>query len=330
MIDTPPPEPGPAPDPTGARHVPVLLPEVLEGLKVRSGASYVDCTAGGGGHSAAILAASAPDGRLLALDADPAAIRRVGERLASALAERRLVLVQTSFDRLAQVVNEQAFAPVDGILLDLGVSSFQLETPERGFAMLLNGPLDMRFDPQATFSAADIVNTWDERSLADLLYRYGEERQSRRIARYLVQHRPLLTTTELAAAIERAVGGRKGSRIHPATRSFQALRIAVNRELEQLEQVLPQCLQVLAPGGRLAVISFHSLEDRIVKHWMQQQAQSYVQDSRLPQGGYTREPALRIVTRKPVEAGEAETAQNPRSRSAKLRIAEKLTNQRGT
>lgn len=309
----------------GATHVPVLLPEVLEGLQVRSGASYVDCTAGGGGHSAAILAANAPDGRLLALDADPAAIRRVSERLASALAQRRLVLVQTSFDRLAQVVDEQAFAPVDGILLDLGVSSFQLETPERGFAMLLDGPLDMRFDPQATFSAADIVNTWDERSLADLLYRYGEERQSRRIARYLVQHRPLLTTMELAGAIERAVGGRKGSRIHPATRSFQALRIAVNRELEQLEQVLPQCLQVLAPGGRLAVISFHSLEDRIVKHWMQQQAQSYVQDSRLPQGGYAREPALRIVTRKPVEAGEAETAQNPRSRSAKLRIAEKLT-----
>jgi 16S rRNA (cytosine1402-N4)-methyltransferase len=157
------------------------------------------------------------------------------------------------------------------------------------------------------------------------LYRYGEETQSRRIARYLVQHRPLQTTTELAAAIERAVGGRRGSRIHPATRSFQALRIAVNRELEQLEQVLPQALHVLSPGGRLAVISFHSLEDRIVKHWMQEQARSYVPEPRLPQGGYDQEPALRIVTRKPIEAGEAEVAQNPRSRSAKLRIAEKLT-----
>jgi 16S rRNA (cytosine1402-N4)-methyltransferase len=331
MTDTPPPGPGPVPDPIGARHVPVLLPEVLEGLQVRSGAAYVDCTAGGGGHSAAILAASAPDGRLLALDADPAAIRRVAERLAGESAQGRLVLVQRSFDQLAQVVSEQSFAPVDGILLDLGVSSFQLETPERGFAMLLDGPLDMRFDPQATLSAADIVNHWDERSLADLLYRYGEETQSRRIARYLVQYRPLHTTTELAAAIERAVGGRRGSRIHPATRSFQALRIAVNRELEQLEQVLPQCLQVLAPEGRLAVISFHSLEDRIVKHWLQEQARSYVPDPRLPQGGYEREPALRIVTRKPIEAGEAETAQNPRSRSAKLRIAEKLTTtQRGT
>jgi 16S rRNA (cytosine1402-N4)-methyltransferase len=191
--------------------------------------------------------------------------------------------------------------------------------------MLLDGPLDMRFDPQATLSAADIVNEWDERSLADLLYRYGEETQSRRIARYLVQHRPLRTTTELAAAIERAVGGRRGSRIHPATRSFQALRIAVNRELEQLEQVLPQALQVLAPGGRLAIISFHSLEDRIVKHWMQEQARSYVPDPRLPQGGYEQAPTLRLVTRKPIEAGEAEVAQNPRSRSAKLRIAEKLT-----
>lgn len=305
--------------------MPVLLPEVLEGLLVRSGASFVDCTAGGGGHSAAILAASAPEGRLLALDADPAAIRRVGERLHSEVTGGRLVLVQASFERLAQVAHEQGFAAVDGVLLDLGISSFQLETPERGFAMLLDGPLDMRFDPQATLNAADIVNEWDERSLADLLYRYGEETQSRRIARYLVQHRPLRTTTELAEAIERAVGGRRGSRIHPATRSFQALRIAVNRELEQLEQVLPQALQLLTPGGRLAVISFHSLEDRIVKQWMQAEARSYVPEPRLPQGGYDRAPALRIVSRKPIEAGEAEVAQNPRSRSAKLRIAERLT-----
>jgi 16S rRNA (cytosine1402-N4)-methyltransferase len=324
MTDTLPSEPGPVPDPSGARHVPVLLPEVLAGLRVRSGVTFVDCTAGGGGHSAAILEASAPDGRLLALDADPAAIRRVSERLADPLAAQRLVLVQARFEQLVQVVQEVGIGPVAGVLLDLGVSSFQLETPERGFAMLLDGPLDMRFDPEATLSAADIVNHWDERSLADLLYRYGEESQSRRIARYLVQRRPFSTTTDLAAAIERAVGGRKGSRIHPATRSFQALRIAVNRELEQLEHVLPQCLQVLAPGGRLAVISFHSLEDRIVKHWMQQEARTFVPDRNLPQGGYERKPALAIVTRKPIEAGEAETARNPRSRSAKLRIAEKL------
>jgi 16S rRNA (cytosine1402-N4)-methyltransferase len=325
MTDTLPSGPGPVPDPKGARHLPVLLPEVLEGLRVRSGATFVDCTAGGGGHSAAILEASAPDGRLLALDADPAAIRRVSERLADATVAGRLVLVQARFERVAEVLHAQGFGPVDGILLDLGVSSFQLETPERGFAMLLEGPLDMRFDPQATLSAADIVNQWDEQSLADVLYRYGEESQSRRIARYLVQRRPFATTTDLAEAIERAVGGRKGSRIHPATRSFQALRIAVNRELEQLEQVLPQCLEVLAPGGRLAVISFHSLEDRIVKHWMQQAARTYVPDRTHPLGGYDQTPAIALVTRKPIEAGEAEVAQNPRSRSAKLRIAEKLS-----
>jgi 16S rRNA (cytosine1402-N4)-methyltransferase len=325
MTDTLPSDPGPVPDPIGARHVPVLLPEVLGGLQVRPGATFVDCTVGGGGHAAAILEASAPDGRLLGLDADPAAIRRVAQRLAEPLMGGRLMLVQAHFEQLAAVVQEYAVGPVDGILLDLGVSSFQLETPERGFAMLLDGPLDMRFDPEATLSAADIVNTWDERSLADLLYRYGEESQSRRISRYLVQRRPFSTTSELAAGIERAVGGRRGSRIHPATRSFQALRIAVNRELEQLERVLPQCLQVLAPGGRLAVISFHSLEDRIVKHWLQQEARTFVPDPTLPQGGYTRTPALAVITRKPIEAGEAEKAQNPRSRSAKLRIAEKLS-----
>ena len=293
-------------------------------MQVRPGAWIVDCTVGGGGHTAAILEQTAPDGRVLALDADPAAVARVTHRLADEVANGRLVLVQTSFEQLEHVAGDLGFAPVDGILLDLGLSSFQLETPERGFSLMAGGPLDMRFDPAASTSAADIVNGWDERELADLIYRYGEEQQSRRIARYLVQHRPFETTTELANAIERSVGGRKGSRIHPATRTFQALRIAVNRELEQLEQVLPQCLSVLKPGGRLAVISFHSLEDRIVKHWIQLEARVYVPDPARLEGGYTRQPTLRVITRKPVEAGAAEVAQNPRSRSAKLRIAEKL------
>jgi 16S rRNA (cytosine1402-N4)-methyltransferase len=311
-------------DPAGAQHIPVLLPEVLDGLKIGTGAWMVDCTVGGGGHTAAMLERTAPDGRLLALDADPAAIVRVEHRLTDEVANGRLVLVQTSFAHLEQVAGDHSFSPVDGILLDLGLSSFQLETPERGFSLMAGGPLDMRFDPTGLTSAADIVNGWDERELADLIYRYGEEQQSRRIARYLVQHRPYTTTTALADAIERAVGGRKGNRIHPATRTFQALRIAVNQELEQLEQVLPQSLRVLKPGGRLAVISFHSLEDRIVKHWMQQEARVYVPDPARWEGGYTRQPTLRVITRKPVEAGAAEVAQNPRSRSAKLRIAEKL------
>lgn len=315
------------PDPAGASHVPVLLAEVVDGLLVRPGVWIIDCTAGGGGHTAAVLERTAPTGRVLALDADPAAIRRVAERLASELESSRLILVKAPFEQLETVVAQAGFAPVDGILLDLGVSSFQLETAERGFSLMTEGPLDMRFDPEGSIgatSAADIVNRWDEKSLADLIFQYGDELQSRRIARYLVRNRPFTTTKELADAVERALGGRRGSRIHPATRTFQALRIAVNRELEQLAQVLPQCLRVLKPGGRLAVISFHSLEDRIVKQWMVQEARSYVPDPTRIEGGYERQPTLRVITRKPVEAGEAEVARNPRSRSAKLRIAEKL------
>lgn len=314
----------PTGDPTGARHVPVLLDEVLAGLQARPGQWFVDCTLGGGGHTAALLERTAPDGRVLGFDADPAAIRRVQQRLTEAVAGHRLVTVQASFEQIESIAAAHGFAPVDGILLDLGVSSFQLETPERGFSIAHDGPLDMRFDPAELTSAADIVNSWDERELANLIFSYGEEPQSRRIARHLVQKRPFHTTAELAAAVERAVGGRKGSRIHPATRTFQALRIVVNRELEQLERVLPQCLRLLKPEGRLAVISFHSLEDRIVKHWMQQEARLYVPDPTRMEGGYERQPTLRAITRKPVEAGEAEVAQNPRSRSAKLRIAEKL------
>jgi len=313
-----------AADPAGASHVPVMLEQVVAGLQVRSGVWVIDGTLGGGGHTVAILERSAPDGRVLGLDADPAAIRRVAQAQADAIAADRLVLVQANFSQLEAVAAAQDFVPVDGILLDLGVSTFQLETPERGFSFQHGGPLDMRFDPEQPISAADIVNEWDEVALADLIFRYGEEPKSRRIARYLVQRRPFSTTSELADAIERAVGGRRGSRIHPATRTFQALRIAVNQELQRLEQALPQCVRLLRPGGRLAIISFHSLEDRIVKQWMQREASAYVPDPTTYQGGYERQPTLRIITRKPVQPDEAEIARNPRSRSAKLRVAEKL------
>ena len=316
-------EPQLPPDPTAARHIPVLLDAVLDGLAIAPGAWVIDATLGGGGHTAAILERSRPDGRVLGLDADPAAIRRVQQLLVDDLHSGRLVLAQTVFAQLERCAADHDFLPVDGVLLDLGLSSFQLETPERGFSFAAGGPLDMRFDPEASYSAADIVNSWDEQALADLLFRYGEEPQGRRIARYLVKQRPFYSTTTLAEAVERAVGGRKGSRIHPATRTFQALRIAVNRELEQLEEVLPQCLRVLKPGGRLAVISFHSLEDRIVKRWMQAEARSYVPDPSIITGGYDRQPTLRVLTRKPVEAGADEISRNPRSRSAKLRIAER-------
>jgi len=312
-----------AADPQQASHIPVLLAEVITGLALGPGMLVIDGTLGGGGHTAAMLTQTAPTGRVLGLDADPAAIRRVANKLAAAAATGHLALAQGNFGDLATLATSHGFPAVDAILLDLGVSSFQLETPQRGFAFGQDGPLDMRFDPTQGTSAAEVVNQWPEAELADLIYHYGEERLSRKIARYLVQHRPFATTGALAGAIEAAVGGRKGSRLHPATRTFQALRIAVNEELTQLERVLPQALQLLKPGGRLAIISFHSLEDRIVKQWMQQEARTFVPDKRLPQGGYTRTAQLELITRKPIVATAAETATNPRSRSAKLRIAQK-------
>jgi 16S rRNA (cytosine1402-N4)-methyltransferase len=261
---------------------------------------------------------------LLGLDADPDAIKRVSHRFAEEITADRLVIVQAPFEQLAEVAEAQGFTQVDAILLDLGVSSFQLDQAERGFSLMQPGPLDMRFDPEHYPSAADIVNEWPERELADLIYQYGEERNSRRIARYLTQNRPITTTEQLAELVSRAVGGRRGERIHPATRTFQALRIAVNRELEQLTSVLPQALSLLRPGGRLAVISFHSLEDRIVKQWCQAEAADFVRDRMHPLGGTARTPILRIVTHKPVTPSSTEIERNPRSRSAKLRIAEKL------
>lgn len=316
--------PEPIPDPTDARHVPVLLNEVLEGLAIRPGARIIDGTLGGGGHTAAMLERSAPDGRILGLDADPAAIRRVGQRLTQAVETGRLVLAQANFVEMAQVAAAHGFDQVDAILLDLGLSSFQLATAERGFSFAEPGPLDMRFDPQQTLTAAEIVNTWPEDELADVIYRYGEEHRSRRIARYLVRQRPIMSTDELAEAVSRAVGGRRGKRTHPATKTFQALRITVNHELAYLEETLPQCLSLLKPGGRLAVISFHSLEDRIVKRWMQFEASDYLPDPAHPYGGRERTPTLRLITKKPITAAPAEVADNPRSRSAKLRIAAHL------
>jgi len=286
----------------------------------------IDGTLGGGGHTARILELSAPTGRVLGLDADPEAVERVAARLAGAVSAGRLIIVQANFGEMQAVAQAHGFTQVDGILLDLGVSSFQLETPDRGFSLMQSGPLDMRFDPQQPISAADIVNRWPEHELADLIYKYGEERHSRRIARFLVAHRPIETTGQLAQLVARAVRKTqgKGERIHPATRTFQALRIAVNQELAQLERALPQALHLLRPGGRLAVISFHSLEDRIVKQWMQAEASDFIPDRLHPFGGVARTPALRVVTAKPVTPSTAEIERNPRSRSAKLRIAERI------
>lgn len=306
------------------RHAPVLLTEVIAQLQIQPGSRIIDATLGDGGHTAALLEHSQPDGRVLALDADPEAIRRVQQRLAEPIQSGRLEIVHTNFGAISEAAHRHGFSQVDAILMDLGVSSPQLDTAERGFSFMHDGPLDMRMDPTRGISAADIVNHWDQDEIADLIYQYGEEKRSRRIAKRIVENRPFQRTLQLADVVAAAVGGRGKSRIHPATRTFQALRIAVNAELEMLETALPQCQTLLKAGGRLAVISFHSLEDRIVKQWMQREAASYVSDPTHPMGGYERSPQLRLVTKKPIAPSTAEVEQNPRSRSAKLRIAEKM------
>lgn len=303
-------------------HIPVLFQAVLDGLQIRPGGRYIDATVGGGGHAAGILAASSPNGRLLGLDRDPAAVEAAGDRLASYT--ERVVLVPSSFTRLAEVARVCDFVPADGILLDLGLSSLQLADPARGFAFMSEGPLDMRFDPTTGgLTAADLVNELPAEELATILYQYGEERQARRIAEAIVAASPLHTTRELAAVVERATGRR--GRIHPATRTFQALRIAVNDELAALEAVLPQAVEVLAPGGRLAVISFHSLEDRLAKRFLRRESRDCLCPPESPICTCDHRATLRVITRKPIRPTADEAAANPRSRSARLRVGQRLT-----
>ncbi|MHB1004028.1 MAG: 16S rRNA (cytosine(1402)-N(4))-methyltransferase RsmH [Chloroflexota bacterium] len=307
-----------------AEHIPVMLSEVVGLLRPGPGKRYIDCTVGGGGHAKALLEASTPLGRLLGFDADPGA----AERSRAALAEfgERALVVNESYVRLLEVAAAEGFLPCDGVLLDLGLSSYQLGEAERGFSFQTEAPLDMRFDTNQATTAARLVNTLPEEELANLIYNFGEERRSRAIARAIVRERgvrPIVSTTQLAALVARVVHGRPGG-IHPATRTFQALRIAVNEELENVEAVLPQAVEALASGGRLAVISFHSLEDRIVKRFMRNEAAGCICPPGLPTCVCGHKPRLALVTKRPVEAGVAETARNPRSRSAKLRVAERL------
>ncbi len=303
------------------RHVPVLLDEVVSGLQVAPGGRYVDATVGAGGHAGEILATSAPDGLVLGLDRDPAALEVACERLARY--EGRFELVHSSFAYLKEVVDAHDFAPVDGVLFDLGLSSLQLADAGRGFSFMTDGPLDMRFDPTSSGpTAADLINSLPAEAIADLLYEYGEETQSRRIAEAVVDARPLRTTRELSEVIEGAVGRRRG-RLHPATLTFQALRIAVNEELQALKAALPQAVAVLAPGGRLAVIAFHSLEDRIVKRFMRRESKDCICPRELPICTCDHEASLDLITRKPLRPTQEEVADNPRSRSARLRIAER-------
>ncbi len=321
-------------DRTSTGHRPVLLEQTVAGLLPRPGGrgKYLDATFGGGGHTRALLDASAPDGVVLALDADPDAIRRARALQQEPGLAQRLIPVHANFADLATVARERKQMPLDGILLDLGLSSFQLDQPERGFAFRHEGPLDMRFDPEMGAPASELVNTLPERELADLIWRYGEEHGSRRIARAIVHERdrePIETTTRLAAIVSRALGGRRGRDTHPATRTFQALRIATNQELAALESALTGAVDVLAAGGRLAVIAFHSLEDRIVKRFIERESAACLCPPETPVCVCEHRPRLRKVTRRAVRPDEEEMNSNPRARSAVLRIAERLPEDAG-
>lgn len=302
-------------------HLPVLYHEIIHALNPHSPGKYIDATVGAGGHAGGILEKSAPDGLLLALDRDPKALALASQRLS--IFQDRVTLVQTSYVNILGEMAKLGWQSVDGIVFDLGLSSMQLDTPDRGFSFQSHGPLDMRFDPGQSLDAAELVNHLPEHDLADLIWRYGEERGSRRIAAAIVQARPIETTIDLAEVIRKAMGGQRG-RIHPATRTFQALRIAVNQELQAVETVLPKAVQGLTPGGRVAIISFHSLEDRLVKQFFKRESSDCICPPEQLVCTCGHKATIRLITRHPIQSDEAEIAANPRARSARLRVAEKL------
>ena len=294
------------------RHVPVLLKDAIEFLNLRAGATVADCTLGLAGHASEVARRLGPQGHLIGFDRDPEALALAREHLDSVCGELageapRVELIGEAFSSLSRHV---APASLDGLLADFGVSSLQLDEARRGFSFMADGPLEMRMDPRSGPTAAQVVNEASERELADLIYEYGEERRSRRIARAIVRGRPVTTTGQLARIVASAAPTMKQDRIHPATRTFQALRIYVNRELDEIKTLLEAAPRLLKPSGRLVVISFHSLEDRIAKDSLREGAHQGIWE---------------ILTRKPVTAGEEEIERNPRSRSAKLRAAQRTT-----
>jgi 16S rRNA (cytosine1402-N4)-methyltransferase len=302
-------------------HTPVLYQNVLSALNLRSGGRYIDGTVGAGGHAAGILEGSAPDGLLLGLDRDPTALDLARQRLQGF--GKRLVLQHASYAQMAEIARSIGWKRVDGILLDLGLSSMQLNQAHRGFSFLRDGPLDMRFDPTSGQCADELVNSLNEADLSEILWRFGEEPSARRIAAAIIAARPIRTTVELAEVIAAAAGKTKQG-IHPATRSFQALRIAVNEELEQLEVGLELAVELLAPGGRVAIIAFHSLEDRLVKNFFRMESQDCICPPEVPVCSCGHKARLKIITRRPIKSDLDEIERNPRSRSARLRVAEAL------
>ena len=317
----------PLTDAVAEGHLPVMVQEVLESLAPAPGSFQIDATVGGGGHSRPILEAATPGGRLLGIDADAAAISRTRDRLAPY--GDRVTLRQANFEELADVAAQTGFDPADGILFDLGLSSYQLADDARAFSFRAEGPLDMRFDTRRGVPAATLVNELDEYALTDLFRRLGEEPQARRIARAIVARRgrePITTGQQLADTVAAAAPAppRGRRRVHPATRVFQALRIAVNRELETLPVALAAAVQILRENGRLAVISYHSLEDRIVKRFIAAERRGCICPPEAPVCVCGRQPRLALVGAQPRRPSDAEVARNPRSRSALLRAARKL------
>ena len=297
-----------------------MVEEVLKALDVRSGGRYIDCTTGEGGHSAEISKAADPAPRILGLDVDEEALTTARKRLGGGA-----TLVRGSYRELKRLAEGNGFMPADGVLLDLGLSSLQLESENRGFSFLRPGPLDMRFDRSQELTAHHIVNEYGEEDLANLIYTLGEERKSRRIARAIVRSRPIDNTLELAEVVRRSMGKQPRRQTHPATRTFQAIRMETNGELAAVEEGVLGAIEVLGPGGRLAVISYHSLEDRLVKRLLARESSSCVCPAEAAFCQCEHEPSVRLVNRRVIKPSRSEVQTNPRSRSAKLRAAERIT-----
>ncbi len=298
-------------------HIPVLLNETIEAFQVQPGRKYIDCTVGEGGHAAAILEKGA---QLLGIDIDPQAIEVARARLQPY--GDNAILINENFENLERICSDSGLHPVHGVLFDLGMSSLQLTDTSRGFSFQHDSPLNMRFSPTQELSAATIVNTFPEDELAAIIEKYGEERRSKQIAKSIVANRPIDTTLRLAAVVQRSVGFR--GKIHPATKTFQALRITVNQELRRLETALQQVANILCLGGRLVVISFHSLEDRLVKNYMRQESKDCICPPQTPVCICDHKATFKLITKKVITPSPAEILANPRSRSARMRVAERI------
>lgn len=307
-------------------HITVLHQEAVDGLDIKPGGTYVDCTLGGAGHSSLIASRISGGGRLIAIDQDDIALANAEERLAPYM--EHVTLVKSNFRRLKEVLEELRIPRIDGVLFDLGVSSPQLDEAERGFSYNADAPLDMRMDRTQPLSAYEVVNEWPEEEIASILFEYGEEKFARRIAKEIVGERkknPVTTTGELVELIKRGIpAAARRTGPHPAKRTFQAIRIAVNDELNAFKEALEAGIELLAPGGRTSVITFHSLEDRICKQTYQEYSKGCICPPDFPQCACGNKPILKIITRKPIVPEEAELSENRRARSAKLRIAEKV------